>query len=245
MLYIKLFIEREKNTGQSAPECPFNDLIKRIDETGSADRKRGTGRHRSVRMPDNIAVVDELICSQESQRGSSKSPREISRETGISRRSVQRIVKHDLQLKAYRRREVHLLSDADKLKRLTASKRLLRRLTKAKLTRSWFSDEKVFSVQTPTNSQNDRVYANAAVKHDVPVARLLKGRKHDFSQKIMVSVAVSNLGKTSLVFVQPGAKLDSSYYCDVVLNQGLIPDIQKLSGNKFTFQQDGAPAHRS
>jgi len=24
MLYIKLFIEREKNIGQSAPECPFN-----------------------------------------------------------------------------------------------------------------------------------------------------------------------------------------------------------------------------
>jgi len=23
MLYIKLFIEREKNTGQFAPECPF------------------------------------------------------------------------------------------------------------------------------------------------------------------------------------------------------------------------------
>jgi len=26
MLYIKLFIEREKNTGQSAPECPFKGL---------------------------------------------------------------------------------------------------------------------------------------------------------------------------------------------------------------------------
>jgi len=25
----------------------------------------------------------------------------------------------------------------------------------------------------------------------------------------------------------------------------LLPDIQKLSGNNFTFQQDGAPAHRS
>jgi len=25
MLYIKLFIEREKNIGQSAPECPFNE----------------------------------------------------------------------------------------------------------------------------------------------------------------------------------------------------------------------------
>jgi len=28
MLYIKLFIEREKNIGQSAPECPFNIIIK-------------------------------------------------------------------------------------------------------------------------------------------------------------------------------------------------------------------------
>ena len=28
MLYIKLFIEREKNIGQSAPECPFKDTLK-------------------------------------------------------------------------------------------------------------------------------------------------------------------------------------------------------------------------
>ena len=28
----------------------LNDLSKRIDETSSADRKRGTGRHRSVRI---------------------------------------------------------------------------------------------------------------------------------------------------------------------------------------------------
>jgi len=47
------------------------------------------------------------------------------------------------------------------------------------------------------------------------------------------------------MFVQPGAKVDSSYYYDVALNHGLLPNIQKLSGNNFTFQQDGAPAHRS
>jgi len=94
------------------------------------------------------------------------------------------------------------------------------------------------SVQAATSSQNDGVYANVAVKRDVPVALLMKGRKH-FSQRMM-SVTVSNLGKTSLVFVQPG-----SYYCDVVLNQGLLPGTQKLSGNYFTFQQDGAPTHRS
>ena len=35
MLYIKLFIEREKNTGQSAPECPFNRLQVTVINTGT------------------------------------------------------------------------------------------------------------------------------------------------------------------------------------------------------------------
>jgi len=42
------------------------------------------------------------------------------------------------------------------------------------------------------------------------------------------------------VFVLPGSRVDSSYYCDIVLNHGLLPDIHKLSGNNFTFQQYGA-----
>jgi len=56
---------------------------------------------------------------------------------------------------------------------------------------------------------------------------------------------VSKLGKTSLVFVQSGAKINSAYYCDHVLKNSLLPDIHRLSGNNFTFQQDGAPSHRS
>jgi len=61
----------------------------------------------------------------------------------------------------------------------------------------------------------------------------------------MVFVAVSKLGKTDLVFVQPGAKINSSYYCDNVLEQGLLPDVHSLSNDDFLFQQDGEPAHRS
>jgi len=50
--------------------------------------------------------------------------------------------------------------------------------------------------------------------------RMLKGRKH-FSQSVrpMVSVAVSKLGKTDLVFVQLGAKINSVYYCENYLNK--------------------------
>jgi len=40
--------------------------------------------------------------------------------------------------------------------------------------------------------------------------------------------------------------VNSIYYCDEVLAQGLLPDIRQLSGvDGYVFQQDGAPAHRS
>src|SRR6218665_4000088 len=108
----------------------------------------------------------------------------------------------------------------------------------ARLARTWFTDEKIFTVQTPTNSQNDRVYANVhvAVKRDIPSERLLKGRKL-FSQSIMVSVAVSQLGKSSLVFIARGAKGNSNYYVTVVLHEGLLPDIRAHSGENFTFSR--------
>src|SRR5213082_1900553 len=92
-------------------------LIKRIDETGQIDRQKVQGRPRSVRTASNIEIVSDLICSQEGRPGTSKSPREIERETGISRSSVRRIAKRDLNLKTFRRREVQLLSDADIRKR--------------------------------------------------------------------------------------------------------------------------------
>jgi len=60
----------------------------------------------------------------------------------------------------------------------------------------------------------------------------------------MVSVGVSALGKTSLHFVDPGTKINGKYYRDVLLMRGLLPDIRGYS-EYFTFQQDGAPAHRA
>ena len=51
-------------------------------------------------------------------------------------------------------------------------------------------------------------------------------------------------GKTSLHFVDPGTKINGKYYRDVLLMRGLLPDIRSYS-EYFTFQQDGAPAHRA
>ena len=60
----------------------------------------------------------------------------------------------------------------------------------------------------------------------------------------MVSVGVSSLGRTAIHFVEPGVKINGTYYRDVLLMQKLLPDIRELS-EYYTFQQDGAPAYRA
>jgi len=52
-------------------------LKKKIDETGSLNRKVGSGRPRMVRTANSIAVVGEMICSQEDKPGTHKSPRKL------------------------------------------------------------------------------------------------------------------------------------------------------------------------
>lgn len=61
----------------------------------------------------------------------------------------------------------------------------------------------------------------------------------------MVSVAVSKLGCTELIFVEPGVKVNGQYYRDVLLSQRMLPAIKQISGGVFSFQQDSAPAHHA
>jgi len=74
--------------------------------------------------------------------------------------------------------------------------------------------------------------------------RLLRTRP-TFSETVVVSVGVSKLGCTELSFVEPGMKINGAYYRDVLLTQKLLLVIKQISGNKFVFQQDSAPAHRA
>jgi len=52
----------------------------------------------------------------------------------------------------------------------------------------------------------------------------------------MVSIAVSKMGMTKLIFVVPGMKVNSQYYRDVLLSQQMLPAIKhvtiRLSFNK-------------
>jgi len=60
---------------------------------------------------------------------------------------------------------------------------------------------------------------------------------------VIVSVGVSRMGKTGFIFIEPGAKVSSLYYCERVLGEGLLPDIKAECQYRWTFQQGDAPPH--
>ena len=156
-----------------------------------------------------------------------------------------RIVHKDLQLKCFRRKQAKELNDSNKLSRLVRAKQLLKDYPKHLMPFIWFTDEKIFTVAPPISSQNDRLYApRHLAKKQLSAARLLHTRS-TFSRSVMLSVGVSALGCTNLIFVEPGVKINGQYYRDVLLAQGLLPAIKELSGEFFVFQQDGAPSHRA
>ena len=219
-------------------------LIRKIDTTGTAARRPGSGRRRTVRTVDNINDVEALVLSQDDNPQTHKTQRQIARELGISQPSVNNIVKRDLRLKCLKKRKAHELTEANMQARLDRSQSLLRRYPAAMVNFIWFTDEKLFTVAAPSNSQNDRLYAAAGTrKKDIAGARLLRTRPN-FSKSVMVSVGVSALGRTAIHFVEPGVKVNGQYYRDVLLMHGLLPDIRTFS-DYYTFQQDGAPAHRA
>jgi len=89
--------------------------------------------------------------------------------------------------------------------------------------------------------QNDRVYAPLGSQKRQVSAELLRTRS-TFSKSVMVSVALSLLGTTELMFIEPGVKINGAYYRDVLLGQHLLLAIRSIAGDFFTYN---APTHRA
>ena len=50
---------------KGGPEPTLTDSSKKIDAHGTTDTRLGSGRPKSFRTTDSIAVVQDLICSQD------------------------------------------------------------------------------------------------------------------------------------------------------------------------------------
>ena len=219
-----------------------NKFLQKLAATGSRARRAGSGRPRTARTIDNVKAVEDLALSEEDQPGTSLSDRELAKAVGISRSSVRRIVREDLQLKVFKRVAATELNAATQAKRLSRAKDLLRRFKSQDVKKICFSDEKIFSVSAPVSLQNDRVRGRVAKKTELPAANLIRERQKSRAS-VMVSLGVTADHKTSVIFVPPGVKINSMEYQNVILGP-LLADIRAM-GPDFVFQQDGAPSHTS
>ena len=91
----------------------------------------------------------------------------------------------------------------------------------------------MFTVQPLLNSYNDWVYAPVDNrKRHIDPCRPLR-------MSVMVSVAVSQVGMTELIFVNPGVMVKGQYYCNVLLSQQMLPAIKRVAKRcLFTKQYD-------
>ena len=221
----------------------INRVIVRIKKTGSAGRKKGSGRPRTARTAANEDKVEELVCSQDGEPGTHRSQRQISRKLKMSRSSVQRIVKAK-RMRAFKRLITPMMTLNVRRKRAIRAQRLYKTFPESDIRRIVFTDEKDFTLDVPLNRQNDRVYGRGR-KSEVSPERLLH-QKSRFSKKVMVSAGVSWNGKTDIFFLDTDVcKVDSTRYIRL-LDDELLPGCRHLHpDNNFIFLQDGAPSHRS
>jgi hypothetical protein len=90
------------------------------------------------------------------------------------------------------------------------------------------------------NPQNDRIWAEEPPETEERVAERVQK-----AASVMVWAAISARGKTPLVFVEQGVKIDRNVYMDLI-REHLLPYAEEdFDGEQWCFQQDSAPAHKA
>ena len=95
---------------------------------------------------------------------------------------------------------------------------------------AFFSDEKIFKVTQLLNVQIDRTYAPSAYKKSTIEKKRLYEERSGFPTSLMVSVAISKVGKPSIFFVEPGAKVNGAYYREKLLASMILDEMDTLTG---------------
>ena len=203
-------------------------MLKKVDETGDVKRREGSGRPKNSRTENNINAVKELISSQEDKPGTNATPNEISKMMDIPRTSIRRIIVEDLKLQPFKKIKGQRTDTRTKEKRIERCPNLLRVFTKQVLETTFFSDEKIFKMTQLLNVQNNRTYAPSAYKKSTIENKRLYVESSGFPMSLIVSVAVSKVGKSSIFFVEPATKVNGAYYREKLL-ASMIPEMDSVT----------------
>ena len=213
----------------------INKLIIKWKDRGTIlnQNKGHSGRKRSARSKENIAMIDERITE------SSQSLRKLSAETGLKRESIRLILKHDLKLKPYKLHMSQQLNINDQTRRVEfclAIKNMVER-NELDIKSIIFSDESHIHLNKFMNKQNFRMWSRnkPMVVFEKPL--------HSLKVTVWCGMSGNRLyGPFFFEDAQTGnaCTITKETYIEMletVMNVEITPDIW--------FQQDGATAHTS
>lgn len=212
--------------------------ISHLQQLGTLEDRHRSGRPATA----NNAMIRRKL-REKIRQNPKRSKRKMAKQLGVSEWSVRNIVKHELGMHSYKLQEVHLLTDVLKAARYQKCKALLRRFSRGGHKSVLFSDEKIFTVGQQFNKQNTRILAKDISAANIN-GRMMSRAAHPAS--VMVWAGVTANGKTPLVFVDQGVKINQQVYRDQILEAVVKPWVSQHFGqDKWTFQQDSAPAHKA
>ncbi|XP_011863807.1 PREDICTED: uncharacterized protein LOC105559817 [Vollenhovia emeryi] len=223
------------------PRSTVYDVAKRYtvseesEKDSSSPARKIQVREKSTRTPELIRRVQDMILEDPGI-----SLRKLASVLRVSETIVRRIVQEDLRYTSYVLKVRQMLSEAAKLKRLACCNLLLCSLKHEAAGRiKFFSDEKIFTMDTKVNRRIDRWLAHNS--EDVPVVGKTK-----FPANIHVLSVVSSEGDVMPPhFFQKGETITKEVYLEV-LRTVVKPWMETVACRRsYIFQQDGVPAHTS
>lgn len=206
-----------------------------VRKTGKLAKEKKRGKRKTVRIRKIVRKVKYRIRRKKNQR-------RIAEDLQISVGSVNNIINKNLRLRFYICRKSCLLTPQYKLKRHKFCRRVDGVTTLADLKKFMFSDEKNFVAIPVTNRRNAGVYAHSRAEADAIGSRAIRSQH---PQTIMVWLGITWNGLTQPIFFERGERLNAKLYIDKVLTHVKREGERLFQHGHWTFQQDGAPAHRS
>ena len=101
----------KKHSSFESSHMAVHNLIKKIKETGSTERRKGSGRPVTATTEENASIFEELVCSQEDEPGTHNSIRQIASRIWISKSLVHFLVMKK-NLHCYKRLKTPQLNSA-------------------------------------------------------------------------------------------------------------------------------------
>ena len=127
------------------PLTTVHDDIRRFEETGSYEDRKGRGRKKTARSKRNIQRAKGIIKRNPTTKANSS--RKLAKKLGIDQRQAWEILRQDLGLKPWKYQKRQKLTEQTKQKRRERCPALLRRFSRGRHRQIVFSDEILVDIQ--------------------------------------------------------------------------------------------------